>query len=63
MILDGANGTVEGMIAPVDVDELEPQLFEVTTETDPVPVPILTVADVVPCPLANDQPVPETVHS
>ena len=50
------------MIPPVDVDELEPQLFEATTETDPVPAPIITVADVVPCPLANDQPVPETVQ-
>ena len=37
---------------------LEPQALFAVTETVPAPLPIVTVADVVPCPAVTDQPVP-----
>jgi hypothetical protein len=56
----GVAGIDVGVIFPVDVDELLPHTFVATTETEPTPDPMVTVAEVVPCPPVNDHPVPET---
>jgi len=60
-MLPGVAGVVVGVREAVDLDELLPHapLFAVT-ETVPAPVPMVMVAEVVPCPAVIDQPVPET---
>lgn len=60
-MLPGVAGIVVGVREAVDLDVLLPHapLFAVT-ETVPAPVPMVMVAEVVPCPAVIDQPVPET---
>ena len=59
---DGADGAVLGTIVPVEIARLDPHVFEELTDTVPGPVPIVTVADEVPCPAVSDHPVPATDH-
>ena len=41
MIGDGADGEVPGIMVPVEVEELEPQLFDAVTEILPGEEPML----------------------
>ena len=45
---------------PDEVNALFPQTFSALTDTVPAPVPMVIVADVVPCPAVIDHPVPIT---
>ena len=45
---------------PVEDEAEVPQALEADTETVPAPVPIVIVAEVVPCPPVMAQPVPLT---
>lgn len=59
----GAEGIATGVKLPVEDDALVPQLpLSEITETDPAPEPMVTVAEVVPCPPVTDQPVPVVDH-
>jgi hypothetical protein len=62
VIEPGALGTPKAVIDGVVLALLVPQAFPAVTETVPTPLPMLTVADVVPCPAVTDQPVPVTDH-
>ena len=59
VMLPGCAGTVTGVSDAVDLDVLLPQApLLAVTETVPAPVPMVIVAEVVPCPAVIDQPVP-----
>lgn len=58
----GVAGIDVGVMLPVDLDELLPHPLVATTETEPTPDPMVTVAEVVPCSPVNDHPVPVTVQ-
>jgi hypothetical protein len=62
VIVPGALGMPSGVIV-VEVDALlVPQALPAVTETVPSPEPMVTVAEVVPCPPVIDQPVPVTAQ-
>ena len=57
----GDNGVAVGVSVPVVDAELVPQVpLSEITDTEPSPLPMVMVAEVVPCPAVIDQPVPVT---
>jgi hypothetical protein len=48
MIVVAANGAVEGVMEPVEINGLVPQLFVAETDTEPGPDPIFTCIEVDP---------------
>jgi len=57
-MVPGVEGICVGVMLPVVAAALFPQALFAVTETDPSPLPMVTVAEVVPCPPVIDQPVP-----
>ena len=51
-----------GTIVPVEIARLEPQAFEALNDTVPGPEPIVTDAEVDPCPAVSAHQVPATDH-
>ena len=60
VIAPGVAGIVVGVMLPVDEAALVPHALDAVTETVPAPVPMVIVAEAVPCPPVTAHPVPVT---